>query len=110
MLQEPAIFNGRNFRNAKELSQVWKIFRRIATRADSLFIMIDRIVLCEGKAIMEISVGDDLLRVFNDLAAIRDAKLKLIVRSGEEPPVGLCEVLRLQTIVLDTQAPQRLRI
>ncbi|CZR59012.1 uncharacterized protein PAC_08904 [Phialocephala subalpina] len=109
MLQEPQIFNTRNFQNAKEMPQVWRIFKKIAAKMDSLFIVIDRIDRCEGEDTMDISIGDDLLRMLSDLVTLHEGKIKLIVTSAEQPPVELCEELRLYTVI-NTQAPQRRRI
>jgi hypothetical protein len=109
IVQEPQIFNVRNFQRANEMPHVWRIFEKIASRLESLFVIIDRIDCCEGQDKMNISIGEDVLPMLAKLVELYNGKIKVIVTSADLPPLELCKKLHLRTVLINTQTPARRR-
>lgn len=109
VLEEPQIFNVRNFQKSKEIHQVWQMFEKIAARLNSLVIVIDRIDCCREQENTRYRTGEDLIRNLMNLAAQHRGKLKIIITGADEPPQSLCEDIRLRYVLIDTQKRPRRR-
>jgi hypothetical protein len=109
VLEEPQIFNVRNFQKLKEMHQVWQRFEKIAARLNSLVIVIDRIDCCREQGTTRNSTMEDLIRNLMNLAAQHRGKVKIIITSADEPPQSLCEDIRLRYVLIDTQKRPRRR-
>ncbi|MCJ1437200.1 60S ribosomal protein L28 [Xylographa pallens] len=84
VVESPELFDERLFQRAEIFEQVWRVFGRIVATVEPLFIIIDRLDLCQMK--FRSDEGETLLTRLSELVERNSKSLKIIVTSAEPDP------------------------
>ncbi|MCJ1285064.1 60S ribosomal protein L28 [Xylographa opegraphella] len=89
VMENPELFDTRLFQRAESFEQVWRIFERIVTIVEPLYIIIDRFDLCQLEFLSD--EGESLLSKLSELVERNHKSFKIIVTSAkpDQPPSNL---------------------
>ncbi|MCJ1415102.1 60S ribosomal protein L28 [Xylographa parallela] len=83
-VESPELFDEKLFQRTETFEQVWRVFGRIVATIEPLFIIIDRLDLCQME--FRSDEGETLLTRLSELVERNPKSLKIIVTSAEPDP------------------------